>query len=158
LAERSTVHELDLGGAPSDLARAARWAAALGEAGVVPRGRLKDVELCLEEALANIITHGLAATAAPRIRLRLSKSAGRLLLEIEDNGAPFDPVRFVPPPRARSLEETRPGGSGITLMRQFSDGMGYACKDGLNLLSLSFAPAPALDSGVKPGGSSKPGR
>ena len=123
MAERSTVHELDLGGAPSDLARAARWAAALGEAGVVPRGRLKDVELCLE-----------------------------------DNGAPFDPVRFVPPPQARSLEEARPGGSGITLMRQFSDGMGYACKDGLNLLSLSFAPAPALDSGVKPGGSSKPGR
>jgi anti-sigma regulatory factor (Ser/Thr protein kinase) len=158
LADRSTVHALDLGAALSDLARAARWAAALGEAGLVPQGRLKDVELCLEEALANIITHGLAATASPRIRLRLSTSADRLLLEIEDNGAPFDPVSFVPPPQARTLEEARPGGSGITLMRKFSDGMGYARKDGLNCLSLSFAPAPALDTGVKPGGSSKPGR
>jgi anti-sigma regulatory factor (Ser/Thr protein kinase) len=158
LAERSTVHELDLGGALSDLAGAARWAAALVESGVVPQGRLKDVQLCLEEALANIVMHGLAATAAPRIHLRLSSSAGHVLLEIEDNGAPFDPVGYVPRPSTRSLEEARPGGRGITLMRKFSDGMGYARKNGLNCLSLRFAPTPAEDAAVKPGGSSKPGR
>ena len=158
MAERSTVHELDLGGALSEIARAARWAAALGEAGGVPQARLQDVQLCLEEALANIISYGLAGTAAPRIRLRLSNSAGRLLLEIEDNGAPFDPGSYVARPQARSLEEARPGGSGITLMRKFSDGMSYARKDGLNRLSLSFEPVPAEETAVKPDDSSTPGR
>lgn len=148
MAEGSTVHELTLGGALTEIARATRWVAQLAEQGAVPRDRLHDVELCLEEALANIILHGLAATAAPRIRLRLTGSAGRLLLEIEDNGAAFDPVAFVPPPPPRTLEEARPGGSGITLMRKFSDAVGYVREDGLNRLWLSFTP----------GGSSAPGR
>jgi serine/threonine-protein kinase RsbW len=148
LPEPGPVYEITLGGALSEIARAARWVATL-----VPPARLQDVQLCLEEALANIVTHGLEGIAAPRIRVSLSNRSGRLLLEIEDNGAPFDPVSFVAPPRPRSLEEARPGGAGIALMRKFSDGILYARKGALNCLSLSFEPA-----GVKPGGSSKPGR
>jgi len=153
LAAGSKVHRLDIGGDLAGIAHAASWVAKFADEAQLPPALLHDVQLCLEEALTNIMRHGLAGIAEPQIRLSLSQQPARLLLEIEDNGAPFDPAAFAPPPPPRSLEEARPGGIGIPLLRKFSDALGYRRAGGRNCLSLSFDAA-----AVTPDGSSAPGR
>jgi serine/threonine-protein kinase RsbW len=154
------VHRLDLGGDLAEIAHAASWVASLAPDERLPACLLHDVQLCLEEALANIMTHGLAGIAEPRIRLSLSQEPGRLLLAVEDNGAPFDPANVAVPPPPRSLDEARPGGIGIPLMREFSDEIGYVRAGDRNCLSLVFDTARRSGdrAAVTPGGSSAPGR
>ena len=154
LPASSPVQEIAIGGTLGAVAEAARWVESLARAGLLPAERLYDAQLCLEEALANIVRHGFAATAEPHIRLRFCRQPDAVLIEIEDNGAPFDPTRFVVPARPASLAQAQPGGKGIGLLRQFSDAQSYERAGGLNRLSLRFDGA----APIRPGDSSAPGR
>ena len=152
LPDGSKLHELTVGGELKEIPRAAAWLASLADGALFAPGLLYNVQLCLEEALANIMMHGLGGVAEPRIHMRLSGSGGDLKLEIEDNGLPFDPATFVTPPPPRSLDEAQPGGLGIPLMRKFAGAMHYARDARGNRLTLTF------DSAVRRDGSSARGR
>ena len=80
------------------------------------------IQLCLEEAVANIIMHGGGAKVA----------------SIEDSGREFDPTQFPPPSVAKSLEEAKVGDLGIHLMHSFASDMHYERRDGRNRLTLRF--------------------
>jgi serine/threonine-protein kinase RsbW len=72
------------------------------------------VRLALEEIIRNLIEH---APAARRIDVRLEVEADRVVLEIDDDGDYFD-LRSAPEfDKSLPLEERRPGGMGIQLMR-----------------------------------------
>ena len=146
------MQELTVGGDFGEIERAAAWLTGLAERGLVPSGLLYDMQLCLEEALANIVMHGLEGVAEPRIRLRLTAQGRHLALEIADNGGAFDVSTFAAAPPARTLEGAATGGRGIALMRQFSAGLCYAREADGNILTLRF------DSDLKPGGSSARGK
>jgi hypothetical protein len=62
-------------------------------------------QLCLEEAVANIIMHGGAKDEGLQIAVELERNGGTLVARIEDNGRPFDPTRAPSPALANSLEE-----------------------------------------------------
>ncbi len=53
------------------------------------------VQLCLEEAVANIIMYGGADASV--IAVELERNYGTLVARIEDNGRQFDPTRAPPP-------------------------------------------------------------
>jgi anti-sigma regulatory factor (Ser/Thr protein kinase) len=96
------------------------------------------VQLCLEEAVANIIMYGGARNDPLEIAVELERNGGNLVARIEDNGRQFDPTRAPPPVPARSLEEAKVGDVGIHLMRSFASGMDYERRDGRNRLTLRF--------------------
>ena len=104
------------------------------------------VQLCLEEAVANIIMYGGAKDDALVIAVELERNCGTLVARIEDNGRQFDPTRAPPPAPAASLDEAKIGDVGIHLMRSFANGMDYERRDGHNRLTLRFiestSPAP----------------
>ena len=55
------------------------------------------IQLCLEEAVANIIMHGGGAKDDRlRIAIELERNAGTLVASIEDSGWEFDPTQFRP--------------------------------------------------------------
>ena len=97
------------------------------------------IQLCLEEAVANIIMHnGGANDDRVTIAIELERNAGMLVARIEDSGTEFDPTQIPPPSVAKSLEETKVGDCGIHLMRSFASGMHYERRDGRNRLTLQF--------------------
>ena len=97
------------------------------------------VQLCLEEAVANIIMHGGGAKDDRlQIAVALERNGGTLVARIEDSGREFDPTQFSPPSVAKSLEEAKVGDLGIHLMRSFASDMHYERRDGRNRLTLRF--------------------
>jgi serine/threonine-protein kinase RsbW len=96
------------------------------------------IQLCLDEAVANVIMHGKVEGRASRIVVRLQRTQDKFVLRIEDDGAPFDPTGVAPAKPAETLETTRIGGLGVHLMRKFSAGMHYERVADQNRLSLTF--------------------
>ena len=96
------------------------------------------VQLCLEEAVANIIMYGTTRDDRLEIAVELERNGRTLVARIEDNGRQFDPTRAPPPAVATSLEQAKVGDLGIHLMRSFASGMDYERRDGRNRLTLRF--------------------
>jgi len=76
---------------------------------------------------------------ASTIGVALERSESQAVLEIEDDGARFDPNEVATPLPAQSLEAASLGGRGIHLIRQFSSRMDYLREGRLNRLRLTFA-------------------
>jgi serine/threonine-protein kinase RsbW len=94
------------------------------------------VQLCLEEAVANVIMYG--GTDRLEIAVEVERNDGALVALIEDNGRQFDPTQAPAPSRATSLQDATIGDLGIHLMRSFASGMHYERRNGRNRLTLRF--------------------
>jgi serine/threonine-protein kinase RsbW len=130
-----TVSRLVLHDNLAELKRLAAWIE--GWAGQVSSPDvLFAIQLCLEEAVANIIMYGGDRL---NIAIELERDGRTLITRIEDNGRHFDPTQFPPPWTANSLEETKIGDLGIHLVRSFASDMHYERQEGRNRLTLRFA-------------------
>lgn len=129
----------------AELERLAGWIEGFTRQGTSPDVSFA-VQLCLEEAVANIIMYGGAKDDGIVIAVELERNYGTLVARIEDNGRQFDPTRAPQPVPAASLDEAKVGDLGIHLMRSFANGMDYERRDGRNRLTLRFVESPAASS------------
>lgn len=89
------------------------------------------LEVCLEELLVNVVTHGgpgrsTDGVATPlTIELELAFDAETVEMSIVDNGRSFDVSQAPGKPIKRPLEEIVPGGLGMQLIRSFSSELLY---------------------------------
>lgn len=121
-----------------DLRAASLWLErAAGEHGV-PAEQVFRLDLCLNEAMANIIAHGGPSARAAPVFLALAIAAdgpqGHAELSISDAGQAFNPLTASLREPAASLAEALPGGLGLGLMRSNSDRLGYDFCGGRNHL------------------------
>lgn len=78
--------------------------------------------LCLEELITNIITHGLHGAPDRIIQVRMSMSNEWLEIILKDDAPPFDPFKEVPEPDFGIALEDRPiGGLGVHLVKTLMD-------------------------------------
>lgn len=124
----------------AELPRMTEWAAAFIARAGLSHALAFRIQLCLEEAVSNIIRHGIADGAPPEIRVALGEAGGAFVAEIEDEGRPFDPREVEPRPPAASLDEAAIGGLGIPLMRRFASALSYESVGACNRLTLRFLP------------------
>jgi len=96
------------------------------------------VQVCLEEAVANIIMYSTTTDDRLEIVVEVEHRDQTLVARIEDNGSAFDPTQVPRPPVPASLAEAKVGNLGIHLMRSFASGMHYERRDGRNLLTIRF--------------------
>jgi sigma-B regulation protein RsbU (phosphoserine phosphatase) len=122
----------------AELQRLAGWVEGFAQQGISSDVSFA-VQLCLEEAVANIIMYGATRGDPLEISVELERNGATLVARIEDNGRQFDPTRAPPPAVATSLEKAKVGDLGIHLMRSFASGMNYERRDGRNRLTLRFA-------------------
>ena len=75
------------------------------------------IELALEEALTNAVTHGNESNPSKKIRFDCKLSPKRIYVRIEDEGPGFDPNALADPrePENQMVES----GRGVLLMRHF---------------------------------------
>jgi anti-sigma regulatory factor (Ser/Thr protein kinase) len=123
----------------SELDKLTRWIIETCDAARLSTKTAFAVQLCLDEAVANILEHGKGSARASAIAADLERSDSQVILHIEDDGGPFDPNLVAPPQVPEAVESASVGGRGIHLIRQFSSRMEYARSGGCNRLRLTFA-------------------
>jgi len=75
------------------------------------------IRLALEEALVNAIKHGNDRNPDKKIHLRYRVSTQEVHIEVEDEGAGFDPDSIPDPTLPENLE--KPSGRGLMLMHAY---------------------------------------
>jgi len=127
----------------SDLSLVSAWVRALTSRCCVSERTGFAIDLCLEEALSNIIRHGYAGDPTRKIEVEFKVSAeGVISFTIEDSAPhfrPFDPSQPLQAPAAGALEDVVPGGHGIPLMRKFADAVDWEPLPKGNRLTLRFS-------------------
>ncbi|NLX48950.1 MAG: ATP-binding protein [Methanospirillum sp.] len=115
-----------------------RVTAALGDAMRAcsyPEEAVLDLQLAVEEAVANTLLHGYGgAPGEVRVTIRAARRATEV--RIEDRAPPFDPLSFPEPDRDSDLGERRIGGLGIYLVRRLTDDATHRRSEGWNVLTL----------------------
>lgn len=119
------------------------WLAALAEQEGWPDSMRFGLELSLEEALTNVVSYGFAGVErAPAIRIEVRRlPAGRVAVQLIDNGVAFDPTTLAEPETPASIDEARIGGHGVQLIRHFLESLAYCREGDENRLTLVAAPA-----------------
>jgi anti-sigma regulatory factor (Ser/Thr protein kinase) len=98
-----------------------------------------DLDLALEEVLANIISYGYADDREHQITVGLEVRPGEVRVHVEDDGRPFDPLEAPEPDTTLPPDERPLGGLGIHLVRQLMDGVEYRRQGDRNRLTMRKA-------------------
>ena len=101
----------------------------------LPANVVQAADLALEEHLTNLMSYGLADNRDHTIQVRFSLRPD-FIIEVEDDGPPFNPLQLPPVDTTVPLEQRPIGGLGIHLMRQFMDGIEYNSEGGRNVLRM----------------------
>jgi anti-sigma regulatory factor (Ser/Thr protein kinase) len=105
-------------------------------------GACGQISLAVDEALCNIINHGYERRTDGRIWLNLwglDGCSSTLRIVIEDRAKQVDPAII----RSRDLEDIRPGGLGVHIIREVMDSVQYEQREsgGMRLSMSKQAPA-----------------
>ncbi len=122
-----------------ELARIESWLEDLFERWAVPdRGRYA-VDLVINEAVTNIISYAYRDDAVHHIAITLTDGPDSIVIEIVDDGEPFDPLAAAPMAPPTDLAHTSIGGHGIHLIKAFSTAQKYTFASGHNRLTLTIS-------------------
>ncbi len=95
-----------------------------------------DIRLALEEIVVNIIRYAYEDDNEHQIVIRFLLKRRELILEVNDDGKPFNPLKFPKPDVDKPLEEREQGGLGIYLARNSMDDMAYKRGQGKNVVTM----------------------
>jgi anti-sigma regulatory factor (Ser/Thr protein kinase) len=132
-------HSLTLRNDRAEIARMIAWVDGLIAPLSLSRRTAHAVQLCLEEAVTNIISHAFPSGAEHEVQVVMWLDDAVLRAEVSDDGMPFDPLSHVLPAAPKDLESAPIGGLGIKLMRSFADDIAYRRCGDTNRLTLSFS-------------------
>jgi anti-sigma regulatory factor (Ser/Thr protein kinase) len=86
--------------------------------------------------LTNVVNYAYRDGAAHEIHVDLDASSGRLVIEVKDDGRPFNPLTISEPDVSADIEERTVGGLGIHFVRLIVDDLSYRRINGWNVLRL----------------------
>ena len=133
-----------------DLARVWPWVEALAAQVSFPADTQFAIQLCLEEALSNIMRHGYRGQPNQSITIACTveraPAAGELVFTIEDHAPPFDPFAAAPVAAPASILRIRARGPGNPPDAQILQPPRLAATPQGNRLTLAFAIPPSAQS------------
>ncbi len=100
---------------------------------------LYAIELAVDEACTNVISHGYAGMDPGPIEVDLELAPGKIIISLTDFGHAFDPSRVPPPDTSAPIEDRRPGGLGLHFIHQCVDRMEYrTSKEGNTMILTKY--------------------
>jgi sigma-B regulation protein RsbU (phosphoserine phosphatase) len=102
---------------PESLALVRRAVAGILEGLGLPAEIAGDIVLAVDEACQNVVRHAYGPGNSGDMVVEVRRESGRLAVDLLDFAAPVDPSRVV----SRDLDDVRPGGLGIHLIRTIMD-------------------------------------
>ena len=136
--------------APGAVVQVAAALDAFCQAEQLPQDTAWRLRVTLDEIVANIVSHG-ATGAAGAIDVWFQRDGDMVEVRVADDGVPFDPLRQPGAAVTAPLEELRPGGLGIVLVKGLMDEVRYE-RTTRNILILRKR----LDAGTDPGRTGHP--
>jgi anti-sigma regulatory factor (Ser/Thr protein kinase) len=124
----------------SDVGRATAWVGEQAAEAELADDLRYNVEVCVEEALANLVQHGRPIEGAKDITIRVTADDASATIVITDRCLPFDSTRA--PPQAPSGSAMLVGGRGLRLMQALASGLAYRTSGGRNELTMRFRSPP----------------
>jgi anti-sigma regulatory factor (Ser/Thr protein kinase) len=138
--EYTTGEILNLKSRVSELAQIPPWIERLASRFSIPESTQFAMNLCLEEALSNVISHGYSGQPDHSIAVHFgSPGEDYFVFVVEDQAPPFNPVDSPELPSLKERENNEIGGQGIRLLRQFADSLEYQATPTGNRLSIGFS-------------------
>jgi len=122
----------------SEIERVTRVAEDFGRRHQIDAETSHNLKLALDETLTNIMSYAYDNAVEHIIVARLSLTQGKLIVEVEDDGIPFNPLSAPEPDTKQSLEERSIGGLGIYLVRKLMDELEYRRQNGRNILTMKL--------------------
>ena len=98
--------------------------------------RVMDLELALEETLVNIINHAYPGNTDGWFEVSARVQEKSFIVEICDEGVPFDPTALKDPNLSQDIAERQIGGLGVFLIRKLMDDVKYRRENNRNILEL----------------------
>ncbi len=93
-----------------------------------------DIQLALDELFSNIVFYAFRDQEEHKIAISFSLIHNKLILEIKDDGIPFNPMVSKTPERAIPIEERVTGGMGIHIAKKLVDEIDYFRKRKKNII------------------------
>jgi serine/threonine-protein kinase RsbW len=109
-----------------------------GEHGLPPE-TVFHINLALDELVTNVIVHGFENRDRHEIVVRLTLDDDRVLVEVEDDGVPFNPLEVPPPVLDLNIEDRPIGGLGVHFVRSVMDAVEYCRQEGHNIVRMTKA-------------------
>jgi anti-sigma regulatory factor (Ser/Thr protein kinase) len=91
----------------------------------LPADVVADIQIALDEILTNIVSYAYPDNAEHRISVGLRLTGNVLEAAIEDDGAPFNPLKIQTPNRSTPLKERRIGGIGLHFVKNLMHEITY---------------------------------
>ena len=102
------------------------------------RSHLSQMDLAMEEAIANVIMYAYPEGEKGTVEVFLEVEDNQIHACISDAGAPFNPLQQPDAELSSSIEERSIGGLGIHLIKEIMDKVEYQYKDGKNRLTMTM--------------------
>ncbi len=107
-----------------------------GDVMELPQKCLFEINLGLDELFTNIISYGFDDGIEHQIKFSLAKEEETLVVQVEDDGKPFNPLEAADPEVSQDLDTINIGGLGIHLVKKMMDDIAYQRVKGKNKLIL----------------------
>ena len=107
-----------------------------GDVMELPQKCLFEINLGLDEVFTNIISYGFDDGIEHQIKFSLAKEKETLVVQVEDDGKPFNPLEAADPELSQDLDTVNIGGLGIHLVKKMMDDIAYQRVKGKNKLIL----------------------
>ena len=110
----------------------ANWGGDMG----LSENSILRINICLDELFTNIVSYGFDDDLEHIIIFTLSGENNLVVINIEDNGIPFNPLGKIDPDFPDNVENAEIGGLGIHIIKKIMDNVSYERKQGKNKLTM----------------------
>ncbi len=130
------VRELSVDGRYESIPAVVAFVAKAAEAAGLDGDATFHCSMAVDEACTNIIEHAYGGQDGGVIEITCTIEPGVCTIRIVDYGQPFDPAAVPMPQAGQSLDQIRPGGIGLHLMRKMMDQVEFQFTEGRNILTM----------------------
>ncbi|MEY3808276.1 MAG: Serine/threonine-protein kinase BtrW [Pseudomonadota bacterium] len=114
------------------------WLGKACESLAVPDEIARDLDVCANEAVANVIFYAYEDDDSHSINMRLELKDQKLIFTIEDDGIAFDPFKAILSESYDKIGDITIGGFGIKLIRSLVNECSYDRFNSKNIMNLVF--------------------
>ena len=126
----------------SVLRQVSAWLESHAIAWRIPEDVLPRLDVCVNEIIANCVTHGgpevMGGPLTVYLAIASSHDQTLVTLSVADSGRAFDPTSAAPRARAVTLATATPGGLGLIMMRDSASRLAYRRTSGRNHIDVLF--------------------
>ena len=103
---------------------------------VIPDSEMRQISVMIEEIFSNILRYAYRDKLEHQVHIQLEKKHEAILIQITDDGIPFNPLEHHPG-RVPDPAMSEDSGMGLTLIKTFSSSISYKRVDGNNHLLIT---------------------